>query len=80
MARYDYVCPHCGHRHVDVVHPIADVDTHHERCSACGSQMKRRTVFSSVRIVDPYGVHSRNPKVQEFFETGDPAVFSSPAE
>lgn len=45
-------------------------------CPACGHADKK--ALRRVRLMGPVGVeHSNSPKIQQFWETGDPSVFSS---
>jgi hypothetical protein len=43
-------------------------------CSECG-KLVDRDGLKRVRVVGFHGRSSTNPKVEEFFATGDPAVF-----
>lgn len=50
-------------------------DTRALFCPDCGA-LYDRDELQRVRIMGPVGVaHSNSPKIAQFFETGDPAVF-----
>ena len=50
-------------------------------CPQCGKSFdpeKTRAVLSSVGFKNFTGVDSTSPKVEEFWQTGDPSVFAKP--
>lgn len=47
-------------------------------CSTCG-RLREPGSLRSVKIQGFVGVHSTNPKMETFWETGDPAVFDQPS-
>ncbi len=47
-------------------------------CPSCGKA--DRSVLNTIRLPGFVGVvHSTSPKIEQFWETGDPTVFSTPA-
>lgn len=49
-------------------------------CSICGREREKGSL-KRVKLTGFVGVHqSTNPKIEEFWRTGDPSVFSTPEE
>jgi hypothetical protein len=47
-------------------------------CQHCGKLLDR-AALEHVRLMGPVGVqHSTSPKIEQFWQTGDPAVFGQP--
>jgi hypothetical protein len=62
-------CQRCDHENVDPKRLF---------CENCGAIVDRNGL-GRVRLLGLVGVqHSNSPKIEEFWETGDPAVFASP--
>ena len=48
-------------------------------CPMCGKADKG--ALKKVRLMGPIGVeHSNSPKIEQFWQTGDPSVFDSPGQ
>lgn len=61
-------CPRCKH----------DQDSVPSFCQSCGKVLNRKTL-RSVRPMGFVGVqHSLSPKIDEWWNTGDPEVFDRP--
>ena len=62
-------CSRCGH---------VNEESRRLFCQSCGKLLNQE-VLKSVRLPGFVGVaHSTSPKIEEFWQTGDPAVFASP--
>jgi hypothetical protein len=62
-------CPRCNHENVEAQRLF---------CENCGAVVDRSNL-RAVRLLGPVGVqHSNSPKIEQFWETGDPSVFASP--
>jgi hypothetical protein len=71
MGGVGMACQRCQHENIDVKRLF---------CENCGAVLDRAGL-SKVRLMGPVGVqHSNSPKIEEFWETGDPAVFSVPGD